>query len=201
MPLDSEHETQKVSMATNGVGHHITSVESQSMLTAMQEEASPLNIKDQGHQPDDINFENYSGKSSSYYESALSTQVHVLTSQEALEYTQPPTLDIEILTDFPNKPASSDSVSDSKCSESEPRVQQNTVLFENPLQRELDDEIHQQAAQVIQEVSGSRREANADLKRPFDPNLVCPMCRKQFRIGEIQRYRRHVNTCTGTSDD
>ena len=200
MPLDSEHETQKKSMATNGVGHHITSVESQSMLTAMQEEACPLNIEDQSHQ-DDIYFDNYSGKSTSYYESALSTQVHVLTSQEALESTQPPTLDIEVLTDFPNKPASSDSVSDSKRSESESRVQQNTVLFENPLQRELDHEIHQQAAQVIQEVSGSRREVNTDLKRPFDPNLVCPMCRKQFRNGEIQRFRRHVNTCTGTSDD
>ena len=80
-------------------------------------------------------------------------------------------------------------------------LEDSTVLFENPLQRELDDEIHQQAAQVIQEVSGSRREVNTDLKRPFDPNLVCPMCRKQFRIGEIQRFRRHVNTCTGTSDD
>ena len=71
-------------------------------------------------------------------------------------------------------------------------LEDSTVLFEN--------EIHQQAAQVIQEVSGSRREANTDLKRPFDPNLVCPMCRKQFRFGEIQRFRRHVNTCTGTSD-
>ena len=79
-------------------------------------------------------------------------------------------------------------------------LEDSVTLFENPLQRELDDEIHQQAAQVIQEVSGSRREVNTDLKRPFDPNLVCPMCRKQFRIGEIQRYRRHVNTCTGTSD-
>ena len=80
-------------------------------------------------------------------------------------------------------------------------IEDSVVLFENPLQREVDDEIHQQAAEVIQEVSRRRREAKTDPKRPFDPNLVCPMCRKQFRIGEIQKFRRHVNTCTGTSDD
>ena len=80
-------------------------------------------------------------------------------------------------------------------------IEDSTALFENPLQKELDDEIHQQAAQVIQEVSRRGREAKTDLQRPFDPNLVCPMCRKQFRIGEIQKFRRHVNTCTGTDDN
>ena len=79
-------------------------------------------------------------------------------------------------------------------------LEDSITLFENPLQREVDDEIHQQAAEVIQEVSGRRREAKTDPKRPFDPNLVCPMCKKQFRIGEIQKFRRHVNTCTGTSE-
>ena len=33
---------------------------------------------------------------------------------------------------------------------------------------------------------------------PLDPNLVCPLCDKMFRIGEIQKFRRHVDTCTGT---
>ena len=28
--------------------------------------------------------------------------------------------------------------------------------------------------------------------RPYDPNLVCPKCGKRYRIGEIQRLRRHV---------
>ena len=32
----------------------------------------------------------------------------------------------------------------------------------------------------------------------LDPNLVCPMCRRQFRIGEIQKYRQHVKGCHGT---
>lgn len=27
----------------------------------------------------------------------------------------------------------------------------------------------------------------------YDPNLTCPKCKKQFWIGEIQKYRAHVN--------
>ncbi|XP_011408116.1 PREDICTED: uncharacterized protein LOC105315246 [Amphimedon queenslandica] len=34
--------------------------------------------------------------------------------------------------------------------------------------------------------------------RPYDPNLVCPRCGKQYRVGEIQKLRRHINEfCTG----
>ena len=34
--------------------------------------------------------------------------------------------------------------------------------------------------------------------RPYDPNLVCPRCGKQYRKGEIQKLRRHMNEfCTG----
>ena len=79
-------------------------------------------------------------------------------------------------------------------------IEDSMAHYENPLQKEVDDEIHQQAAQVIQEVSGGRRNANTDPRRPFDPNLVCPMCRKKFRIGEIQKFKKHVSTCTGTDD-
>ena len=81
------------------------------------------------------------------------------------------------------------------------QLEDSTAQYENPLQKELDDEIHQQAAEVIQEVSGGRREIKTDNQRPFDPNLVCPMCRRQFRIGEIQKFKKHVNSCTGTDDD
>ena len=81
------------------------------------------------------------------------------------------------------------------------QLEDSTAQYENPLQKELDDDIHQQAAEVIQEVSGGRQRVKTDLQRPFDPNLVCPMCRRQFRIGEIQKFRRHVNTCAGTDDD
>uniref|UniRef100_A0A1X7T242 Uncharacterized protein n=1 Tax=Amphimedon queenslandica TaxID=400682 RepID=A0A1X7T242_AMPQE len=37
-----------------------------------------------------------------------------------------------------------------------------------------------------------------DKGRPLDPNLVCPKCRKQYRVGEIQKLRRHINErCKG----
>ncbi len=32
-------------------------------------------------------------------------------------------------------------------------------------------------------------------EKPFDPNLVCPTCRKQFRVFEIQIFKRHANEC------
>ena len=35
---------------------------------------------------------------------------------------------------------------------------------------------------------------------PFDPNLVCPMCMKPFRIGEIQKFRKHILDCNGPGD-
>ena len=73
--------------------------------------------------------------------------------------------------------------------------------FENPLQRKLDDEIQQCAANVIREVSGNQGEDLENNARPFDPNLICPMCMKKFRIGEIQFFKRHVNTCDGTDDE
>ena len=90
-----------------------------------------------------------------------------------------------------------------KCqSESSPsQLEDSVALFENPLQKKLDAEIHQEAAEVIHEVSGGTFDASTDRRRPYDPNLVCPMCRRRFRIGEIQKFRRHVNTCTGTDDD
>lgn len=34
-----------------------------------------------------------------------------------------------------------------------------------------------------------------DIDIPFDPNLVCPKCKKQFRVGEIQKYRKHFESC------
>ena len=37
---------------------------------------------------------------------------------------------------------------------------------------------------------------NLDDDRPYDPNLVCPKCGKQYRVGEIQKMRRHILKCT-----
>ena len=41
---------------------------------------------------------------------------------------------------------------------------------------------------------GTPRNGESD-DRPFDPNLVCPKCKQQFRIGEIQEYKRHYKLC------
>ena len=73
--------------------------------------------------------------------------------------------------------------------------------YGNELQRGVDHDIHKQAAAVIREVSGDRHRVKTDVQRPYDPNLMCPMCMKKFRIGEIQKFKRHVNTCDGTDDD
>ena len=35
-----------------------------------------------------------------------------------------------------------------------------------------------------------------DDARPLDSNLICPLCGKQFRIGQIQNYRQHVDNCS-----
>ncbi len=35
----------------------------------------------------------------------------------------------------------------------------------------------------------------------YDPNLICPTCHVQYRFGEIQKLRRHINEyCTGSAD-
>ena len=36
---------------------------------------------------------------------------------------------------------------------------------------------------------------NLDDDRPYDPNLVCPKCGKQYCVGEIQKLRRHILRC------
>ena len=31
---------------------------------------------------------------------------------------------------------------------------------------------------------------------PLDPNLTCPVCRETFKMGEIQKFKRHAETCS-----
>jgi len=44
-------------------------------------------------------------------------------------------------------------------------------------------------------MNGSTTNGNDSDDAVFDPNLKCLGCQKKFRHGEIQRYRRHVNSC------
>ena len=62
----------------------------------------------------------------------------------------------------------------------------------NVLQEGIDGEISEAAAAVSHVTMEGEREG-----APLDPNLICPMCMKQYRIGEIQLYRAHVNKCDG----
>jgi hypothetical protein len=34
---------------------------------------------------------------------------------------------------------------------------------------------------------------------PTDPNLQCVTCGKIFKIGQIQNFKRHSDTCTGST--
>ena len=69
---------------------------------------------------------------------------------------------------------------------------------ENPLLQGINTEMHNVAAVVGREVDNNPELQSFSQQAPFDPNLICPMCRQQFRIGEIQKYRQHVQHCHGT---
>ena len=73
-----------------------------------------------------------------------------------------------------------------------------TDQHSNKLSTNINVDIGDVAAEVREQVSGSRERTVKNTERPFDPNLVCPMCNKAFRIGEIQRFRAHVKSCEGT---
>ena len=68
----------------------------------------------------------------------------------------------------------------------------------NKLSTNINDDIGNVAAEVREQVSGSRERTVTNTESPFDPNLVCPMCNKAFRIGQIQRFRAHVKSCEGS---
>ena len=78
----------------------------------------------------------------------------------------------------------------------------DTDIEENPLLKGIDDEIQEMA----KEVRGMSRRPDTqevlfddeDSSLPYDPNLVCPKCGRQYRVGEIQKLKRHmVEFCTG----
>ena len=52
-----------------------------------------------------------------------------------------------------------------------------------------------EAVNIEEKVIDSSLESMDDA-RPLDSNLICPLCGKQYRIGQIQNYKRHVHDCT-----
>ena len=68
--------------------------------------------------------------------------------------------------------------------------------------QEREDEfigIHHDNSEATAYVEGRAIETSlvpVDDSRQLDSNLICPLCGKQFRIGQIQNYRQHVDNCT-----
>ena len=63
----------------------------------------------------------------------------------------------------------------------------------------IDDDIRSKAAEVIEIGRDERRLTLTSI--PFDPFLECLYCNQRFRYGEIQKYRKHVNECSGGTTD
>ena len=72
--------------------------------------------------------------------------------------------------------------------------QPNQGLESNQLEMGIEREIYFEAKNVIKSDSEAPQTL-IDEDIPYDPNLICPKCKLNFRIGEIQKYRRHVTTC------
>ena len=69
------------------------------------------------------------------------------------------------------------------------------------LSTKIDDDIDDAVAKVKEEDSGNRKQSLTITERTFDPNLVCLMCNKVFRNGEIWRFRAHVESYEVTNKD
>ena len=68
---------------------------------------------------------------------------------------------------------------------------------EEDISHGLEDDIYTGAREVVETGLDERRYTLTSI--PFDPFLECLYCNQKFRYGEIQKYRKHVNNCTGTS--
>ena len=68
---------------------------------------------------------------------------------------------------------------------------------EQDISHSLEDNIYTGAHEVVETGLDERRYTLTSI--PFDPFLECLYCNQKFRYGEIQKYRKHVNNCTGTS--
>ena len=81
-------------------------------------------------------------------------------------------------------------------SESIDNTKTSEEIPENPLLQNIDQEIQDYAEDVrdmTRRPTTKEVEAeNEDTSLAFDPNLVCHKCGKRYRIGEIQKFKRHI---------
>ena len=73
-------------------------------------------------------------------------------------------------------------------------AEEMAALFKKPTYYEMESGYDEQEAEKLQRLpKASDKDNDDETGRPYDPNLVCPKCGKQYRVGEIQKLRRHIN--------
>ena len=70
------------------------------------------------------------------------------------------------------------------------------VVSSNPLEQNIEDEIMAEVMYRVNETEVPLTSLKGDSEIPFDPNLICPLCKKNYRLGEIQSYSEHVRSQT-----
>ena len=83
-----------------------------------------------------------------------------------------------------------------------PKEEMSDLAERNSNRNMLDCSIDRVIENMVEGVTDQVSENRSDMKtmelKPFDPNLSCPICGKVHRIGEIQKFRRHVDMCGNT---
>ena len=72
----------------------------------------------------------------------------------------------------------------------DPQIQQNLEVCESyeggsHLDQYVESSLHAQAETEVDDERGHQL-------MPYDPDLTCPLCNKQFRFGETQKHMAHV---------
>jgi len=79
-----------------------------------------------------------------------------------------------------------------------PEILCSTEGGEDDISNRIDMEIQKEGTELA--ISSERDGQQNTLKHvPFDPFLKCLYCNRMFRYGEIQKYKKHVLTCTESS--
>ena len=77
--------------------------------------------------------------------------------------------------------------------------QQSSYVPEPNIMQHITTDIHAVAGNVVSQVKERAHQPTMQ-HVPYDPNLVCIYCNKPFRMGEIQKYRHHVEACNGPEE-
>ena len=70
-------------------------------------------------------------------------------------------------------------------------------VAENPLIEGIDKDMLEAQHEIEKMYVDPAESIGSDdsFQIPFDPNLVCPKCGRQFRRGQIQKFRKHHDGC------